>query len=216
LNNPHQRDSPPQPASLAGDDVTGWPLFARAMHWLVALLVAIEVPLGFWMLELSDAQTKIPGGDDTWIMPAINAHHTIGFLILILAILRVNWRLNNPTPDLPAYMNAYQRLLSRSTQAFLYFLMFFYPLTGWAAVSTSTEATPVLFFGWEIPRMVAQPSEAGNFTYDLFTSLHQACWKIGGALLTLHIAGALWHQFIKKEDVLTRMWLGTMGSDQHK
>jgi len=199
---------------MSGDAVTGWPLFARALHWLVALLVIIEVPLGFWMLELADTQNKTPG-DDTWIMPAINAHHTIGFLILILAVLRVNWRLNNPIPDLPAYMGAYQRLLSRSTQAFLYFLMFFYPLTGWAAVATSSEATPVLFFGWEIPRMTTQPSGAENFTYDLFTSLHQVCWKIGGVLLALHITGALWHQFIKKEDVLARMWSGT-GSDQHK
>lgn|GEM_PF-241691 len=214
MSNSRQPPSSPQADSKPANIVTGWPLFARILHWSVALLVAIEVPLGFWMPNIADARTT-PPDNGNWIIPTINAHHTIGFLILILALLRVNWRLNNPVPELPAYMNVCERVLSRVTQLFLYLLMFIYPLSGWAAASTSTDTTPVFFFGWEIPRMATQSSGPENFTYDLFASLHEACWKIGGVLLALHIAGALWHQFIKKEDVLIRMWRSSaMGSNQ--
>ncbi len=184
-----------------------WGSISRATHWLVVLLVAIEVPLGFWMAELIELSTYTQA-DNTWVIPAINGHHTIGFLLLALALLRINWRLNNPTPDLPAGYAAYQRYLARTTQVFLYILAIFYPLTGWAVSSASPEPFPVLFFGLEIPRMFSPQSGGSTFAYDLFSEMHQASWKIGGVFLILHIAGALWGQFIKKNDVLIRMWRG--------
>ncbi len=177
------------------------------MHWIVALLVIIEVPLGFWMANLIEVYIETRG-DDSWVMYTSNAHHTIGFLILVLAILRINWRLNNPTPGLPASLDIYQRILTRITQAFLYVLMIFYPLTGWAVSSTFSGDIPVYFFGLEIPRMISAQSEETTFAYNLFSEMHQACWKIGCALLVLHVTGALWCQFVKKDPVLMRMWRG--------
>jgi len=184
-----------------------WGSISRAMHWLVALFIAIEIPLGFWMADLIEAYAETRG-DDTWVLRTINAHHSVGFLILILALLRINWRLNNPTPELPASIATYQRYLTRITQVFLYFLMIFYPLTGWAVSSTSAGEFPVYFFGLEIPRMISPQSAGSTFAYDLFSEMHRACWKIGSVLLTLHVSGALWGQFIKKEHILTRMWRG--------
>ena len=177
------------------------------MHWLVALFIAVEIPLGFWMADLIEVYTDT-GGDDTWIMRTINAHHTVGFMVLVIAILRVNLRLNNPTPALPASQATHQRYLTRVTQAFLYMLIIFYPLTGWAVSSTSPRDFPIFFFGFEIPRIISPQSEGTTFAYDLFSEMHRACWKIGGVLLTLHVSGALWCQFVKKDPVLLRMWRG--------
>ena len=189
------------------NSATEWGLISRATHWLVALFIAVEIPLGFWMADLIEVYTETQG-DDTWAIRTINVHQTIGLLVLMLAILRINWRLNNPTPDLPASHAAYQRYLARVTQVFLYILMIFYPLTGWASASTSAGEFPVFFFGLEIPRMISSQSEGTTFAYDLFSGMHRACWKIGSGLLFLHVSGALWGQFIKKEHVLTRMWRG--------
>jgi len=159
------------------------------------------------MEDLIEVYTETRG-DDSWLLLTMNAHQTIGFLVLILAFLRINWRLNNPTPDLPAGYATYQRYLTRTTQLFLYFLMVFYPLTGWAVSSASALELPVLFFGLEIPRMIAPRADGSTFAYDLFSATHQTCWKIGAALLTLHVSGALWSQFIKKNRVMERMWRG--------
>ena len=184
-----------------------WGSISRAMHWLVALFVTIQIPLGFWMVDLIEAYIETQG-DDTWVMRTMNAHHTLGFLILILALFRVNWRLNNPTPDLPAGLAVQQRYLARVTQIFLYVLMIFYPVTGWAVSSTSIGEFPVFFFGFEMPRMISPQSDGSTFAYDLFSTMHRTCWKIGGVLLTLHVSGALWHQFVKRDHLLIRMWRG--------
>ncbi len=183
-----------------------WGLITRAVHWLVVLVVAIEIPLGFWMADLSEtyAQTQV---DDAWLMRTTVWHQTIGFLMLILAVFRINWRLNNPTPNLPASYSVYQRFLAQATQAFSYFLMIFYPVTGWA-VSSSVQNSPIFFFGFEFQSMSAQQTGGSTFAYDLFLELHRACWKIGAVLLILHVAGALWAQLIKKNQLLSRMWRG--------
>jgi cytochrome b561 len=189
------------------DNATAWGSMTRAMHWSLVLIVAVQVPLGFWMVNLIK-DGIVSEGDDPWIMRTANVHDTIGFLVLILAFFRVNWRLNNPTPELPARMAAHERLLARLTQGFLYFLMFFYPLTGWAVLSTSPDELPILFFGWEIPRMVSAQSVGTTSANDLFSALHLACWKVGGVLLLLHLSGTLWHHFIRRDDLLMRMWRG--------
>jgi len=187
------------------DTATSWGSMTRAMHWLLVVTIAVQVPLGFWMVDLIDdnATTSV---EDPWMMIAANAHHTIGLLVIILAFWRVNWRLNNPTPELPKNFATYERYLARTTQAFLYFMMFFYPITGWAILSTSPDGLPTMFFGWEIPRLVSARSDGTTFASDLFSELHVACWKVGGALLLLHVSGAIWHQFVRKDDVLIRMW----------
>lgn len=179
----------------------------RALHWVMALLIAVEIPLGFWMVNLIEADTEAQN-EVAWVLRTAIVHHTIGFLVLILAFFRANWRLNNPTPDLPPSLTTFQRYLTRSTQLFLYLLMFFYPLTGWAVLSASTDGLPVFFFGWEMPRMFPPQAGGSTFAYDLFADLHQACWKVGGVILTLHISGALWYQFIREENILLRMWRG--------
>jgi len=184
-----------------------WGLISRAIHWLVVLFIAIEIALGFWMEDLLEVYTETQG-DDTWVLLSMNGHHTIGLLILFLAFLRMSWRMNHPIPDLPAGYAAFQRILARTTQIFLYFLMVFYPVTGWAVASASAAEFPVFFFGLEIPRMMAPRTDGSTFAYDLFSVTHQTCWKIGAALLTLHVSGALWGQFIKKNHILMRMWRG--------
>ncbi len=182
-----------------------WGPVTRSLHWSLVLLILVEVPLGFWMVNLIEANVTT-STENAWTARATNAHHTLGFLVVILAFLRINWRLNNPTPGLPAGTAAHERYLARATQGFLYFLMFFYPLTGWAILSTSTEGSPIHFFIWEIPRLISTKSAGTTFASDLFTTLHQVCWKVGGVLLLLHVSGALWHQFVRKDHLLTRMW----------
>lgn len=189
------------------DTDTAWGSMTRAMHWILVLILVVQIPVGFWMEDLVEDNIASPG-DDPWIMVTANVHQTIGFVVLILAFWRVNWRLNNPTPQLPAGRAAYELYLARITQGFLYFMMFFYPLTGWGILSTSPDELPVLFFGWEIPRMVSAQSEGTTVASDLFSDLHRACWKVGGALLLLHISGAMWHQFIRRDNLLMRMWQG--------
>jgi cytochrome b561 len=185
-----------------------WGLGCRGLHWLTALMIALQVPLGFFMVEAYDAWLA-GEGDTAWVMSLSRAHNTNGFLILILAILRLCWRLGNPTPGLPAGLAAYQRLVARATHAVLYGLLLVFPLTGWAALSAYDGDFPIFFFGWDhVFRIVPQATKDSPFNSDLFGEIHEACWKIGAVILLLHVSAALWHEYVRRDGALTRMWRG--------
>jgi cytochrome b561 len=46
---------------------------------------------------------------------------------------------------------------------------------------------------------------AGRF---MFRAFHELSWQILLALIILHVAAALYHQFIRKDHLLSRMWFG--------
>lgn len=185
-----------------------WGLVSRALHWLMALLIMVQVPLGFTMVDAYDAW-RAGTGDMARALGLSRAHNTLGFLLLILVLLRLSWRLGNPTPDLPRSLAAYQRFTARATHAALYALLILFPLSGWAALSAYDGDYPIYFFGWEnVFRIVPQAEKGAFFTSDFFGEFHETCWKIGAVLLTLHIVAALWHQLVNKDGVLSRMLRG--------
>lgn len=182
-----------------------WGSVARALHWLMAIMITVQVPLGFWMVNAYDAWLA-QAGDEALVMRLARAHNTLGFLVLILALLRLSWRASNPTPDLPAGLAAWQRFTARATHLSLYALLIVFPLTGWATLSAYDGEFPIFFFGWDnVFRIVPQATTGSPFTSDLFGEIHETCWKVGGLVLGLHMIGALWHEYVRKDGVLSRM-----------
>jgi cytochrome b561 len=185
-----------------------WGSLARGLHWLIAAMIALQLPLGFLMVDAYDAWLA-GHGDTARVMALSRAHDTSGFLILIVVLLRLGWRAANPTPDLPRSLVAWQRFTARATHAALYALLVIFPLTGWAALSAYDGEFPIFFFGWDnVFRIVPQATEGSLLTSDLFGEIHETCWKIGAVILGLHVIAALWHEYVKKDGVLSRMWRG--------
>lgn len=185
-----------------------WGWLARALHWSMALLILIQIPLGFWMVQEYELYTETYA-DDTWVMRSSLLHHTLGFILLLLVMVRLGWRQSNTVPDLPPGLLAYQRWLARLTHGLLYLLLIVYPLSGWAALSAYEGEFPIFFFAWDsVPGLVPSVAEGERFDYAWFAEIHRACWRIGAVLLVLHIGAALWHQFYRRDDLLRRMWRG--------
>jgi len=188
-----------------------WGTVSRLFHWGVLLLVVIQIPLGFLMVEVYEVYAETYA-DDTWVMRTSRAHHTLGFMLLALMAMRFSWRVTNPTPALPAALAAYQRWLARATHVLLYTLLIVYPLSGWASLSAYEGEFPIFLFGWDsVPRLVPQVAETAQFNYEFFATIHRWCWRIGAAVLGLHIFAALWHQYVAKDGVLRRMLIGQSG-----
>lgn len=187
-----------------------WGVVSRSFHWLVVALVAVQVPLGFWMVSVYERYTETYAPERLpLVLQTSMVHHTIGFVVLILVTARLAWRLGNPTPGLPAGLALYQRVLARVTHAFLYLLLFLFPLTGWAALSAYEGEFPIYFFGWDqVPRLVPQVPEGSTFAYEFFADIHETLWQIGAVILGLHVAGALWHHYRRRDGVLLRMLRG--------
>lgn len=186
-----------------------WGSLARGFHWAVVSLVIVQVPLGFYMVEVYEEYTKTYA-DDTLVMRTSMGHHTIGLLILTIALFRIAWRLANQTPGLPDSLQTYQRYLARVTHVFLYVIMIVYPLSGWAALSAYEGEFPIFFLTWDVvPRIVPQVAEGEPFDYPFFAEIHRNLWRSGGLLLGLHVFGALWHQFVARDGTLRRMLKGS-------
>jgi cytochrome b561 len=140
-------------------------------------------------------------------------HHTNGFLILLLAIGRLGWRLLGPQPR-RAGRFPFQNALSFGTHALLYGLLLLLPFSGWAALSVYGLA-PIWLFdlkGVAPPILPVQPLTS-TFGYGFFAHIHLYGAYVGAALLSVHVLAALWHHWIVKDNVLLGMW--PLGRDQN-
>jgi cytochrome b561 len=182
---------------------------AMGLHWIIAALVLVNLCLGLYMADL-------PRSDTSRFM-LFQLHKSFGLTVLTLSILRLGWRLMNPIPPLPRGLHPVLRLGAHASHFLLYFLIIAIPLAGWAMVSSSSLGLPTPYFGlfaWpNISFLARLPPATKAANLDLFKDVHS--WLAFGAiaLVTIHVVAALYHQFIRRDDVLRRMVPGTDVSD---
>jgi len=170
---------------------TRWGAVAQFLHWLIVILVIVQVVLA----SIAD---DLPLGMKKLAMLA--RHKSVGITILGLAMIRLLWRWANPTPPLPDTLRPYERALARFTHAVLYFLLFAMPLSGW--MMSSARGFPVSWFGFfQLPDLVPKSKPL----YEALLTTHQTLALVLAAVVTLHAAAALKHHFMMKDDVLRRM-----------
>ena len=174
-------DSPP----------TRYGIVAQLLHWIVAGLIvtqfvlarkAEDLPLGLHKLAL------------------LARHKSFGMTVLMLALLRLGWRLLHSAPPLPTNMSPVERFLARFTHVAFYVLLFAMPLSGWTMSSAKNYS--VSWFGlFTWPNLIA-PNEAA---FNLLRTTHAVLSNALFAIAVLHILAALKHHFWNKDDVLLRM-----------
>ena len=184
---------------------TAWGSAAKLFHWLIAFLILAIVPAGFLM-----SQTYVISLRDRDALAVHNfagqIHHTLGFLILLLVISRLIWRLLSVTPA-PVQPQRWQRWLANLVHATLYGLLLLLPLTGWAALSVYRGAPVWLFnINGAIPPILPELPLDNAFGYGFFAHLHQWAAIVGGGILTTHVLAALWHHWVRRDTTLLRMW----------
>jgi cytochrome b561 len=177
---------------------------AILLHWLIAIGIIANVALAWIWPHLADASVR----------PAIDMHKSIGVTILGLAIMRLLWRWAHRPPALPEGYQLWEIRASHVTHIFLYILMFAMPLTGWIMDSAYKDAAlhPMLWFGlFEWPRIVAiehlDPA-IRQTVHDGFGAAHVTLSYLLYGLFTLHVAGALKHQWLDGEREIQRMLPG--------
>jgi cytochrome b561 len=164
---------------------------AKFFHWTVAACVLVTIPLGLVMGSLPEGAAMNTG---------YTIHKSLGVLILTLMILRLGYRLMVGWPAPEPTITAAQRIASHAVHNLLYLLLIVQGLLGWYANSVYGAATP--FFGlFNLPSLAAKNEP---FAEQLFTVHALIGFAIAG-LLFLHISGALYHHFIRRDGVLRRM-----------
>jgi cytochrome b561 len=179
-----------------------WGHVAQLFHWLMALLIFAMISLGLLAKNWPLSPTKLS---------LFYWHKSFGILILGLVALRLLWRWLNPTPVLPPAMPRWERKAARITHALLYAVMIVMPLSGW--IINSAAKFPFKVFGvWRLPAIIA-PDKA---LQQLVAQVHFSLFLLLVILLTLHIAAALRHHFMLRDDILFRMLPGSHGNSARK
>jgi cytochrome b561 len=167
---------------------------ARALHWLAALLIFCGFGLGLFMtgLEFSPAKFRYYA----W-------HKWIGITVFLLTAARLAWRAGHPAPPLPPAMPSWQVGASLASHAALYALMLAIPLSGW--VYSSSTGVSVVYLGLvPLPDLVPKDREVAK----TLLLVHRSLNYLLAAIVTIHVAAALKHQFVDRDGVLDRMLPG--------
>ncbi len=182
---------------------------AVVLHWLVAALIACNLVL-VW------AVGSLPG---VYTRAIIDTHKSFGLTILGLAIMRLLWRWSHPPPALDPSTRRVERRAAHAVHVTLYVLIFAMPLSGYIHDSAWRGAAshPLRLFGFipfpRIAPLMDLPPHERDRVHDLFFAVHANAAYVLYALVALHVAGALKHQWIDRKPELQRMWLARLQDD---
>lgn len=161
------------------------------MHWTIAAAVLAQV-----LLVTAHEATEGPISREF-----ISLHKSVGLTILVLTLARIGWRLANPAIALPGDMSRWERGLARAVHVLFYAALIVIPLTGWMA--SSAAGREILWFGlFDWPLL---PISGGRDAARGFMTVHGLVVKGLYVLISLHVLGALKHQFVDRDNVLHRM-----------
>ena len=163
----------------------------RALHWTIALLIFAAIAVGIAAINLPRSPFRVE---------VMTVHKSLGVTVLALVVARVLVRLATGAPPHIPPLDVVTRYASKLAHFALYVLMLAMPISGYVHSSAGQHAFD--WFGlFPMPMWVAaDPAidrSAGEAHYVL-------AWAIG-AVITLHVAAALWHLLVKKDNVFARM-----------
>ena len=163
---------------------------AIALHWLVLVLVLVQF-----------ATKLIPKGSFGLASRTLNAWHlAVGPTILLLMLVRLAWRLAHPAPPPPADLSAGVQRLSRATHWGFYAVLIVLPVLGWLSAN-GFGATVTLAGLFPLPALLGTDKPLA----ETIGGIHGVLAWILLALIALHVAGALYHAFVKRDRVIQRM-----------
>lgn len=171
---------------------TRYGLVARFFHWSIAVLFIGMIGLGWYMVGLTYYD---PLYHDT-----LHWHRSIGVIIGVLVVGRLLWMLAGPQPAPAASLTLHEEVLSRLIHWVLRLAMVVLPVSGYL-VSTS-DGDPVSVFGlFSVPVLVVLSKDAT----EVVDAVHFYAAYGSAALIVLHVAGALKHRFLDRDEVMGRM-----------
>jgi cytochrome b561 len=160
---------------------------SKFFHWTIFILVAIMLTVGFFLSDIPDDYQAL----------AYNLHKLTGITILLLMILRGAWALMNVKPS--GEMALWQQWAERFVHYSLYAALIAMPLVGWIG-SVAAGRPPHLG-----NIILSLPIAANDALVSICFQIHKLLAFFIIALVTVHVAAALYHYFIKRDNMLQRM-----------
>ena len=170
------------------NNLTEYGFISKIFHWLSAAVLLIQIPLGFYLVDLDFSEKRL----------TIEGIHVIlGVSIFYLTLLRLIYKLFNPTPSLVNSIFTGQRLIAKLNHILLYISIL---------VITSSGALKKLFNGETLDLFLFDIEIKDNFELaELFYDIHILSNYTLITLISLHIIAVIVHKIIFKENLLKKI-----------
>jgi cytochrome b561 len=173
------------------ENAWGWP--AILLHWLAAAFILALLGHGWWMTHVVPRPERIV--NYSW-------HAAIGYDLLVVLVLRLLWRWWASAPALPKDTRRWERIAAYGGHVLLYVFTFATAFVGWALAGTMRTPLTKDLFDFVVPGIYVNQDRG---VHGRLEDTHRFLAYVLAAIVVIHIAGALRHQFIKHNDVLRRM-----------
>jgi cytochrome b561 len=173
------------------DSRSGYGLLSIAIHWISAALILFLFGLGIYMVDLSYY--------DDWYHKGPELHISLGLVVLLLMLVRIVWRIINPTPEELSAKRT-QNIAAKLVKLGLYAFVFIVLISGYLITTAEGQAAS-MFNLIKFPVL----TELNSHNVDLAGEIHEyLAWGIV-ILVALHVAGALLHHLVMRDRTLVRM-----------
>jgi cytochrome b561 len=184
---PQLRDS----ETTTGIQIPRFSGIMQSLHWGTASLLLGSYPAA-WMIG------SIGGNANTvWLLMV---HRSCGITVLLLTVLRLTLRRRRRIPPLPPKVPMFLRVTAKTSATTLYVLLFLQPLLG--LIGSLLYGDRIVLFG--IP-LVQLPLPTNRALSRQIFQVH--AWVAAAllAMIAIHISAALYHHFVRKDEVLVGM-----------
>ena len=170
------------------NNLTEYGSISKIFHWLSAAALLIQIPLGFYLVDLDFSEKRL----------AIESIHVLlGITIFYLIVLRLIYKLFNPTPSLTSSIFPGQKMIAKLNHIFLYISILTISISGALKKLFNGEILDMLFFNIEIK---------DNFDLaELFYDIHIVGNYTLISLISLHILAVITHKILFKENLLKKI-----------
>ena len=163
-------------------------LLSKLFHWLTAAGIIIQIPLGFYLVDLDFDQSRVD---------IENYHIIFGLIIFYATLIRLIFKLLTPTPDFQDNAFPGQKILAKLNHFFLYFALLSITISGILKKLFNGESLVIFFKKINL-----------TYNYELseqFYSIHVLANYVLIGLIALHILAVLFHRFLLRENIVKRI-----------
>ena len=168
--------------------VTEYGIISKVLHWISALVLVVQIPLGFYLVDLDFGEERLT---------IESIHVVLGLSLFYLTLLRLIYKLFNPTPSMGNSIFPGQKLIAKLNHILLYITILAITVSGALKKLLSGEALDVFLLNIEIKE---------NFELaELFYDMHIISNYTLITLISLHIFAVVVHKVLFKENLLKRI-----------
>jgi len=164
-------------------------LLAKLFHWITFILLIAQVPFGFYLVELEFSGRRID---------LENIHILIGVSIFYFILLRLIWKLFNPSPKIENKFFKGQDLIAKTNHFLLYVSIFAITISGVLKKLYMGEKLNFFIFQYGFKKTSFELA-------DSFYTAHIYANYLLIALVSLHILAVIAHHIVFKDKILKRI-----------